>query len=95
MRQTKALPAVAGPLNVPSANAEGGHVMTIVRFAIAVAMLLAVAGCGGGGAEVTSTVSGTTLGQELEDLEKARADGLITQDEYEDSREAIMERYDQ
>ena len=69
--------------------------MTTGRFFIVLMLVLGIASCGGGGAEVTSTVSGATLGQELQDLEEARQQGLITQDEYEDKREAIMERYDQ
>jgi hypothetical protein len=65
------------------------------RFFIVALMMLSMAACRGGGAEVSSTVEGATLGQQLQDLEKARADRLISEDEYQDSREAIMERYNQ
>jgi hypothetical protein len=65
------------------------------RFFIVALMMLGMAACRGGGAEVSSTVEGATLGQQLQDLEKARADALISEDEYQDSREAIMERYNQ
>lgn len=69
--------------------------MKSIRFLILALALLGLAACGGGGAEVNSTVEGATLGQQLEDLERAHADGLLSDDEYEDAREAIMERYDQ
>jgi hypothetical protein len=69
--------------------------MTANRIFVVALMMLGMAACRGGGAEVSSTVEGTTLGQQLQDLEKARADGLISEDEYQDSREAIMERYNQ
>jgi hypothetical protein len=69
--------------------------MTVNRFFVVALMMLGMAACSGGGAEVSSTVEGATLGQQLQDLEKARADGLISEDEYQDSREAIMERYNQ
>ena len=46
--------------------------MTTGRFFIVLMLVLGIASCGGGGAEVTSTVSGATLGQELQDLEEAR-----------------------
>ena len=89
----------AGQLPSPQLSAivaqtEGTASMTKLWLIGAVGLMLATTGCGGGGAEVESTVSGATLGQELQDLEKARADGLISEDEYEDSREAIMERYE-
>ncbi len=54
---------------------------------------LALGSCGGGGAKVKSTMNATTLGQELEDLEKAHKDGLISDDEYKKARKAILNRY--
>lgn len=69
--------------------------MVTSRVLVVLMLALGLAACGGGGADVTATVSGATLGQELEDLERARQQGLISEDEYEDKRDAIMERYDQ
>jgi hypothetical protein len=54
-----------------------------LRLAAVTALILSLVSCRGGGAEVSATVSGTTLGQELSDLEKARAEGLLSEDEYE------------
>ena len=50
-----------------------------------------VLGCGGGGAKVQA--SSTTMGQELQDIKKARDEGIISQEEYEDAKEEILERY--
>lgn len=47
-------------------------------------------GCGGGGATVQS--SSATRGQELIDLKKALDEGIITQDEFEEAKENIIER---
>lgn len=63
------------------------------RLLIMALAMLGMTACGGGGAEVSSTVERATLGQQLEDLERAHANGLLTDDEYEDAREAIMDRY--
>lgn len=51
-----------------------------------------LAGCGGGGPEVKSDVSTTTVGQELMDLQTAYKKGVITKEEYESVREKILER---
>lgn len=48
--------------------------------------------CGGGGATIQS--SSITQGQELIDLKKALDSGIITQDEYDDAKEAILEKYE-
>jgi hypothetical protein len=77
------------------ARAVRKNTMTANRFFVVALMMLSMAACRGGGAEVSSTVEGATLGQQLQDLENARTAGLISEDEYQGSREAIMERYNQ
>ena len=62
---------------------------------IVVAMVcLNFAACGGGKADVKSgppTVT-TTLGQELQDLDKAYKDGIITQKEYDKAKKRLIEQ---
>ena len=41
-----------------------------------------------------TTVINTTTGQELIDLQEALDSGVITQEEYDELRKKIMERYD-
>jgi len=63
-------------------------------FKLLAALLLSstlLTACGGGGAEIHS--SSTTLGQELIDLEASYKKGIISEDEYKDMKEAIMDRY--
>ncbi len=57
-------------------------------------LLFTVGGCGGGGADLKSEVKATTttVGQELMDLKKALDSGAITQKEYEQERQKILNR---
>ncbi|BAO45055.1 hypothetical protein [Thiolapillus brandeum] len=55
--------------------------------------LFALQGCGGGGAKVSSSVTTTTMGEELQDLETSYNKGLLTEDEYKTARKAILKRY--
>ncbi|CAB1077714.1 hypothetical protein D1AOALGA4SA_5498 [Olavius algarvensis Delta 1 endosymbiont] len=50
--------------------------------------------CGGSNKDVKSEPSTvtTTLGQELQDLNKAYKDGIITQKEYEKAKERLIEK---
>ena len=50
--------------------------------------------CGGSKTEVKSepTTVTTTLGQELQDLEKAYKDGVITEKEYEKAKKRLIEQ---
>lgn len=61
---------------------------TILSLLIAVACT-SLAGCGGKQRTETTT---TTVGQELQDLDAARAKGLLTEDEYNRERKEILKR---
>ena len=62
----------------------------IITWTILLSFCLIAAGCGGGGADVRAT--NTTMGQELTDLQKAKEQGLVTDDEFEDAKEKILDR---
>jgi hypothetical protein len=60
--------------------------------AVSGVLALGVVACGGGGAEVKSEVTTTTVGQQLLDLKKAYDAGALTKDEYEKERKKVLER---
>jgi hypothetical protein len=64
-------------------------------FLLALGLLvLGPAGCGGGEAKVQSHQStySTTLGQELKDLDDAYKKGIITEQQYENSKKKLIEQ---
>ena len=60
---------------------------------MATSLSLGLGGCGGG-TEVKSEQSTytTTLGQELKDLEDAYKKGIISEKQYEESKEKLLEQ---
>lgn len=69
----------------------------MVRSLAVVAVLavpLPLAACGGGGADVEtkSNLRTTTTGQELIDLKRAYDAGVLSEDEYEEEKEKILDR---
>ncbi len=64
-----------------------------ILLAIMLVVLFSVSGCGGGGAKVSSQVTTTTMGQELQDLEESKNKGLLSEKEYKKARKAILKRY--
>ena len=49
-------------------------------------------GRGGGSAKVESTTRTTTLGQELQDLDEAHKQGIISDEEYEKKKKELLKR---
>lgn len=66
---------------------------TALTVSAAFAAILLLSGCGGGGAKVESSITTTTMGQELQDLEESYKKGLVTEEEYKRARKAILKRY--
>lgn len=69
--------------------------MALLRGFILLTLLIFGAGlfgCGGGGAELQSHTTTTTIGQELIDLQSAYDRGLITKDQYESQKKKILNR---
>lgn len=66
--------------------------LRVLAMAILIPFAAALGGCGGGGADVVSHTKTTTIGQELMDLDAAYKKGVITKEEYEEAKEAILER---
>lgn len=64
--------------------------MKAVTAVLLFAICLSLAGCGGGAAEVRAT--STTIGQELTDLQKAKEQGVITEEEFEKAKKTILTR---
>jgi hypothetical protein len=72
------------------------HYMTIPRILVVSAALLATTflfGCGiSGGADVKTSSSSTTLGQELKDLKEAHDQKIISDGEYEEAKARIIKQ---
>ncbi|MCL5022728.1 MAG: hypothetical protein M1497_05090 [Nitrospirae bacterium] len=71
----------------------------MIRLKIWVAVVmtmtaLGVAGCSGGGADVRSEQStySTTLGQELKDLDDAYKKGIISERQYNEAKDKLIEQ---
>ncbi|WP_198264171.1 hypothetical protein [sulfur-oxidizing endosymbiont of Gigantopelta aegis] len=59
-----------------------------------IALILTLSACGGGGADVVTNTTNTTMGQELIDLDASFKKGLLTESEYKKAKKNIMNRYD-
>jgi len=64
----------------------------ICALALIVLMSVSFMGCGGTKTDVVSETSTTTLGQELQDLDKAYKDGIITEKEYKKAKEKLIKK---
>jgi hypothetical protein len=61
-------------------------------WVVMVAMTVALAGCGGGGAKVHSEVTTVTTGQQLIDLKNALDSGAMSKDEYDRERRKVLSK---
>lgn len=71
---------------------KGKNIAVIIICAMFACALLT--SCGGGDTTtVDSTMNTQTLGQQLIDLDNAYKQGAISEDEYKDLKEALLEKY--
>jgi len=66
--------------------------MSIVKRVMISLMLMVMILIGGCGTRLSQDVHSTTKGQELQDLETARQQGLITEKEYNKQKKKILKR---
>ena len=65
----------------------------ICALALIVMVSLNFVACGGGTkTDVVTETSTTTLGQELQDLDKAYKDGIISEKEYKKAKEKLIKK---
>ena len=65
----------------------------ICALALIVMVSLNFVACGGGTkTDVVTETSTTTLGQELQDLDKAYKDGIISEKEYKKAKEKMIKK---
>ncbi len=69
--------------------------MTQIKFILLMLFVLSLTACGGGGTDIQTTTTTTTMGQELMDLDESYKKGILTEKEYKNAKENIMDRYDQ
>jgi hypothetical protein len=62
----------------------------ITALTLSVVLAAAIAGCGGGSADVKSVVSTTKTGQQLADLKKAFDSGAITKEQYDTEKARLL-----
>jgi hypothetical protein len=62
----------------------------VVVLISSVSLAAAIAGCGGGDADVKSVTTTTPTGQQLVDLKKKLDAGAITQDQYDTERARLL-----
>ena len=66
--------------------------MKIEKWLLVGTIVLALGLTACGGADVQTKTYSTTLGQELKDLQEAYKKGIITKDEYEKTKEKLIEK---
>ena len=65
----------------------------ILTLALVVLVSVNFLACGGGTkTDVVTETSTTTLGQELQDLDKAYKDGIISEKEYKSAKEKLIKK---
>jgi len=69
------------------------NMMRILTLLLLLTIPAGMLGCGGGGAKVRQHTQTTTLGQELQDLDNAYKQGLLTEKEYKKARKKLIEKH--